>query len=207
MIKDQPISKFLDELASSASTPGGGGAAAIMGAMGAALTSMVCNLTVGKKNYADVEGEMQAALATTEDLRGRLTDMIKADVDVFDKVMGAYGMPKDSDDEKSTRSAAIQEALKEATDVPLACAKLCREVIDASQAVAEKGNKNVISDSGVSVLAAHAALKSAALNVYINVGGIKDEAFAKDRLQQLEQVLSGADEKTESIYQTVKERL
>lgn len=207
MIKDQPVSKFIDDLASSASTPGGGSAAGIMGAMGAALTSMVCNLTVGKKNYAEVEEEMQAALARSEDLRARLTDMIKADVDVFDKVMGAYGLPKETDAEKTVRSAAIQEALKEATDVPLTCARLCREVIDVSQAVAEKGNKNVISDSGVSVLAAYAALKSAALNVYINVGGIKDEAFTKDRLNQLEQILDGSDEKTESVYQTVRSRL
>lgn len=207
MIKDQPVSKFIDDLAGSASTPGGGSAAGIMGAMGAALTSMVCNLTVGKKNYAEVEEEMQAALARSEDLRARLTDMIKADVDVFDKVMGAYGLPKETDAEKTARSAAIQEALKEATDVPLTCARLCREVIDVSQAVAENGNKNVISDSGVSVLAAYAALKSAALNVYINVGGIKDEAFTKDRLNQLEQILDGSDEKTESVYQTVRSRL
>ena len=207
MIKDQPISAFLDALASSASTPGGGSAAGIMGAMGAALTSMVCNLTVGKKNYAEVEDEMKEALDKTEALRAQLTDTIKADVDVFNKVMNAYGMPKETDEEKTERSAAIQEALKEATDVPLACAKLCREVIDVSQAVAEKGNKNVISDSGVSVLAAHAALKSAALNVYINVGGIRDEAFTKDRMSRLEKLLDGADEKTEAIYQTVKSRL
>jgi len=207
MIKDQPVSKFIDNLASSASTPGGGSAAGIMGAMGAALTSMVCNLTVGKKNYVEVEEEMQAALSKAEDLRARLTDMIKADVDVFDKVMGAYGLPKETDEEKTARTAAIQAALKEATDVPLTCARLCREVIDVSQAVAEKGNKNVISDSGVSVLAAYAALKSAALNVYINVGGIKDEAFAKDRLSQLEQILDGSEEKTEAVYQTVRSRL
>ena len=207
MIENQPISEFLDALASKASTPGGGGAAAIMGAMGAALTSMVCNLTVGKKNYEEVDEEMQQALIKTEGLRARMTDMIKADVDVFDRVMAAYGMPKETDDEKAARSTEIQEALKEATDVPLACAKLAREVMELSQPVAEKGNKNVISDSGVSVLAAYAALRSAALNVYINIGGIKDEAFAKDRAQQLEEVLSGSDELLEKVYGVVKQRL
>lgn len=207
MIKDKPISEFLDELASSASTPGGGSAAAIMGAMGAALTSMVGNLTVGKKNYADVEDEMKELLERSEELRGKVTDMIKADVDVFDQVMGSYGMPKDTDEEKAARSAAIQEALKAATDVPLACAKICREIMEVSKPVAEKGNKNVISDSGVSVLAAYAALRSAALNVYINVGGIKDEDFAQGRLQELEQTLNGADELMEEIYGIVKERL
>ncbi len=207
MIKDQPISEFLDALASSAPTPGGGGAAAIMGAMGAALTSMVCNLTVGKKNYEEVDAEMQEALKKTEDMRSRMMDMIKADMDVFDRVMGAYGMPKETDDEKAARSAEIQEALKEATDVPLACAKLAREVMEVSKPVAEKGNKNVISDSGVSVLAAYGALRSAALNVYINIGGIKDKEFADDRAKQLEEVLAGSDELLEAVYTTVKERL
>ena len=207
MIKDQPISDFLDALASKASTPGGGSAAAIIGSMGAALTSMVCNLTVGKKNYEDVDADMQAALKQSESLRERLMDMIKADIDVFNRVMAAYGMPKETDDEKSARSAEIQDALKEATDVPLACAKLAREVMEVSQPVAEKGNKNVISDSGVSVLAAYAALRSAALNVYINIGGIKDKAFADDRAKQLEDILAGSDDLLESIYQTVKERL
>lgn len=207
MIKDQAISEFLDTLASKASTPGGGSAAAIIGSMGAALTSMVCNLTVGKKNYEAVDAEMQEALKQSESLRERMTDMIKADIDVFDRVMAAYGMAKETDDEKTTRSAEIQAALKEATDVPLACAKLAREVMEISKPVAEKGNKNVISDSGVSVLAAYAALRSAALNVYINIGGIKDKEFADDRAKQLENVLAGSDELMESIYQTVKERL
>lgn len=207
MIKDQSVADFLDNLASSASTPGGGSAAAIMGAMSAALTSMVCNLTVGKKNYTEVEDDMKAAVKKTEQLRAELIDMIKADVDAFNKVMAAYGLPKDTDEQKAERADAIQQGLKEATDVPLACASLCRDVIDISEEVARKGNKNVISDSGVSVLAAHAGLKSAALNVYINVGGIKDPDFVKDRLGQLEQLLEGSDAKTESIYQLVKERL
>lgn len=207
MIKDQPISEFLNDLASKASTPGGGSAAAIIGSMGAALTSMVCNLTVGKKNYEHFDVEMKEALRKSEGLRARMTEMIKADVDVFDRVMAAYGMPKDSDDEKAARSSEIQEALKEATDVPLACAKLAREVMEISKPVAGKGNKNVISDSGVSVLAAYAALRSAALNVYINIGGIKDRAFAEDREKQLEEVLAGSDDLLESVYQTVKDRL
>ena len=207
MIKDKPISTFLEELASSAPTPGGGGAAAIMGAMGAALTSMVCNLTVGKKNYVEVEAEMQAALEKTEQLRNEMTDMIKADVDVFNRVMAAYGMAKETDEEKAARSEEIQAALKEATDVPLACARLAREAMEISKPVAEKGNKNVISDSGVSVLAAYAALRSAALNVYINIGGIKDETFARDRQQQLEALLEGSDALLEEVYGIVKERL
>ena len=207
MIKDKTIQLFLDELASKSSTPGGGSAAAIIGAMGAALISMVANLTVGKKNYEAVEGEIRTLLVRSEELRARLTDMVKADVDVFNKVMGAYGMPKDTDEQKVKRTEAIQAALKDATDVPLACAKLCAEVINLGLPIAEKGNKGVISDAGVAVLAGYAALRSAALNVYINIGGIKDDAFVKDRSKQLEAVLAGMGELTERVYQIVKSRL
>ena len=207
MIKDDSVQTFLDQLASKSSTPGGGSAAAIMGAMAAALASMVANLTVGKKNYENVQGDMEKMLRQTEDLRGKLTDMVNADVEVFDKVMAAYGMPKESDEEKNQRSNAIQTALKEATDVPLECAKLCAEVIRLCEPMAEKGNTNVISDAGVAVVAGYAALRSAALNVYINVGNIKDKEFAEDRRQQLEDTLEGMDTLTDEIYDLVKGKL
>ncbi|HKK16059.1 MAG TPA: cyclodeaminase/cyclohydrolase family protein [Gammaproteobacteria bacterium] len=207
MIKDQAIQKFLDDLASKASTPGGGSAAAIMGAMGSALNSMVANFTVGKKGYEDVDAQAQDILQKSEELRNRMTVMIKADIDVFNRVMGAYGMPKESEEDKATRSKEIQEALKEATDVPLACAKAAAEVIKLSKPMAEIGNKNVISDAGVAVLAGQAALRSAALNVYINIGGIKDETFANDRRKQLEETLAGMNELTEEVYELVKSKL
>jgi methenyltetrahydrofolate cyclohydrolase len=207
MIKDQSIQVFLNELASKTSTPGGGSAAAIMGAMGAALVSMVCNLTIGKKNYAEVEEELRSVLARAEAVRERLTDMIQADVEVFDQVMSAYGLPKDTEEQKAARSHAIQVALKAATEVPLDCARVCLEAIKLSQIVAEKGNPSVISDAGVAVLAAYAALRSAALNVYVNAKGIKDEAFVKARLAELEKILEGMDTLTESIYQRIKGNL
>ena len=207
MFQEQQLQTFLDQLASKASTPGGGSAAAIMGAMGAALISMVANLTVGKQKYQDVEEEMQGFLQQSEEMRARLTGMIQADVDVFDKVMAAYGMARETEAEKTARSEAIQAALKEATDVPLACAQLCADVIELCRPVAEKGNLNVISDAGVAVLAAHAALRSAALNVYINIGGIRDQEFVQDRRNKLEFVLSGAGVATETVYELVKSKL
>ena len=207
MFKEHQLQTFLDQLASSASTPGGGSAAAIMGAMGAALVSMVANLTVGKKKYEEVEEEMQGFLEQSEALRERLTGMIQADVDVFDQVMAAYGMARETEEEKARRSQTIQAALKEATDVPLACAQLCADVIELCRPVAEKGNLNVISDAGVAVLAAHAALRSAALNVYINIGGIRDAEFVNDRRAKLESVLSGAGTATETVYELVKSKL
>lgn len=207
MLKEQPLQSFLEQLASRASTPGGGSAAAIMGAMGAALNSMVANLTVGKKNYEAVDAEMRDLLEQSETMRAGLTEMVQADVEVFDRVMGAYGMAKDTAEQKETRSQAIQEALKEAAEVPLACAELCADVIRLCRPMAEKGNANVLSDVGVAVLAAHAALRSAALNVYINIGGIKDQEFATARRRQLEAILAETGDLAEEIYQQVQSRL
>jgi len=207
MIKDMTIQTFLDELASKASTPGGGGGAAVNGAIGAALISMVANFTIGKKGYEDVHDEFTNILNKSEALRAKLTDAIKDDVDVFNRVMAAYGMAKETDEEKRLRTDGIQAALKEATDVPLTCAKLCRQVIDLSESAAEKGNTNVISDAGVALLAGYAGLRSAALNVYINIGGIKDKEFADDRKQQLEALLDGVELFKENVYELVKSKL
>ncbi len=206
-IKDKSVQAFVDELASKAPTPGGGSAAAVMGAQAAALISMVCNLTIGKPKYIEVEVEMQSLLTRSEALRETLTGMIKADVEVFDRLMATYGLPKDSDKEKSVRSEAIQSALKEAAIVPLMCANACAEVIVLSRIAAEKGNVGVISDAGVAVMAAYGALKSAALNVYINAGGLKDRAFADAKLAELEAILNGADTAAEEVYQIVKAKL
>jgi formiminotetrahydrofolate cyclodeaminase len=134
-------------------------------------------------------------------------DMVRADVEVFDKVMGAYGLPKETQEQKTARSQQIQSALQEATDVPIACAKACAEVIRLSKIVAEKGNRNVVSDAGVAVVAGYAALKSAALNVYVNAGAIKDEKFVSSRLAELNGILSGMDLLNEEIFQTVKSKL
>lgn len=207
VIKDQTIEAFLDKLASSAATPGGGSAAAIMGAMGAALVSMVCNLTIGKKNYLEVEGDMKSVLGEAESLRTRLTNAIAEDISAFDTLMAAYGLPKETDEQKATRSAAIQTGLKLATDVPLGCARLCAEVIALSHRAAEKGNLNVISDAGVAALAAQAALRSAALNVYINAPGIKDREFAESRLAEIETLLHDAVAQSEAAFAIVKGKL
>ncbi|MGU3464061.1 methenyltetrahydrofolate cyclohydrolase [Methylobacterium sp. C33D] len=201
------IQTFLTELASAAPTPGGGGAAAISGAMGAALVSMVCNLTIGKKKYVEVEAEMKEVLAKSEGLRVVLTGMIGEDVQAFDAVMGAYGLPKATDDEKAARADKIQAALRTACDVPLACCRACRAVIDLAAITADKGNLNVVSDAGVAVLSAYAGLRSAALNVYVNAKGLEDRAFADERLKELEDLLSDAGALTEKVYAVVKDKV
>jgi methenyltetrahydrofolate cyclohydrolase len=203
-IKDNRIEQFLEALASQSATPGGGSAAAIIGAMGAALVSMVCNLTIGKKKYAEVEGEMKDVLAKADALRKQLIGMIEDDVRAFDAVMGAYGMPKETDADKAKRDSAIQAALKQATDVPMACARAARQVIDIAAIASDKGNLNVISDAGVGVLAGYAALRSAALNVFTNARMITDKTFAEAKLKELNQLLAGAEGATEKAYGVVK---
>jgi formiminotetrahydrofolate cyclodeaminase len=207
MTKNNTIAKFLDELASEQPTPGGGGAAAIMGAVGAALVSMVANLTIGKKNYEAFDEELKATNAEAEKVRAELTAAIDEDVVAFNAVMGAYGLPRGTDEEKAARAAAIQAALKQATDAPLRAVKACHEVIKLSAVVAEKGNINVISDAGVAVLAANAGLRSAALNVYINAKSIKDREFAEIRLGEVNALTDLAALKTEEVYAVVRGKI
>jgi formiminotetrahydrofolate cyclodeaminase len=206
-IKDSSVEVFLEELASKAATPGGGSAAAVLGGLGAALTSMVCRLTLGKKKYAAVEADITDIVAKADDLRVRLVAAIEEDVAAFDSVMAAYGLPKATEDEQETRNKRIQSALHAATGAPLDCAALCREVIDLAALVSEKGNTAVISDGGVAVLAAYAGLRSCALNVYVNARALDDKDAAGSLLARLDELLSGAAEKTEATYQAVKTAL
>jgi formiminotetrahydrofolate cyclodeaminase len=206
-MKDASVEQFLTDLASRAATPGGGSAAAVMGAMGAALAAMVCHLTIGKKKYVAVEGELRTVLERADTLRARLVYAIEEDVAAFNAVMAAYGLPKETPEQQQDRLAAVQSALREATDAPLACARLCHEVIDLVAIVSEKGNVAVISDGGVAALAAHAALRSAALNVYVNAKAIEDRAFAEDRLRQLDAMLDAAAATAETTYSSVASAL
>ena len=207
MTKNSMIATFLDELASEKPTPGGGGAAALGGAMGAALVSMVCNLTIGKKNYEAVSADLEKVRDKAEQLRAQLTAAIDEDVVAFNDVMGAYGLPRGTDEEKAKRSDAIQSALKAATLAPLHACKLCYGVIDLAREAADKGNLNVISDAGVAVLAANAGLRSCALNVFINAKAIRDRDFAETQLAEVNALLATAASDTEAVYATVRNKI
>ncbi len=206
-IKDKAIEVYLDQLASASATPGGGSAAALMGAQSAALTSMVCNLTIGKPKYLEVEVQMQALLLKSEALRKSLLGMIKADVEVFNRLMAAYGLAKETDADKALRSQAIQDVLKEATEVPLACARACAEAIVLSRDAAITGNLAVISDAGAATMSAYGGLKSAALNVYINTASLKDRAFAEAKLAELKVIMANVEELVADTYDLVKAKL
>jgi formiminotetrahydrofolate cyclodeaminase len=207
MITEAPVDTFLDELASGAPTPGGGSAAAVMGAMGAALVSMVCNVTIGKKGYEVVDAEMKSVRTESEGVRRRLTAMVAADVAAFDGLMAAYRLPKQSDEDKSRRDDAIELNLRTATESPLQCARACAEVIALARRAAMYGYMGVISDAGVGVLAAHAALRSAALNVYINVPSLKDRTFASLATAEIEKLLDQSAAETEAVFALVRDKL
>ena len=207
MITESSVDKFLDDLASGAPTPGGGSAAAIMGAMGAALISMVCNVTVGKKGLEAFEPEMKSLREQSEKLRARLAAMVAEDIAAFDGLMAAYRLPKLSETDKVRRTEAIQTSLRAATETPLDCARACSEVIDLAQRAGEAGYPGVISDAGVGVLAAYAALRSAALNVYINAPSLKDREFARQATSEVADLLEAGARRSEAVYALVRGRV
>lgn len=186
-------SDFLDALASGQPTPGGGGAAALTGSQAAALISMVINFTVGKKKYADVEEEMRGCLTRSEALRTALLAAVDADADAFDAVAATYSLPKETDEEKAARTAAMQDALKHAAVVPFEMAEKCLEIIRLAAPVGAKGNSNVVSDAATALYLAFAALKSALVNVNINLKFIKDEAFVTAWSAKVAALLADAD--------------
>jgi len=206
-LAEKSVLQFLDELASSAPAPGGGSGAALGGALGAALVSMVCNLTIGKKRYEAVQGEIKDLLSQSEALRKELTDLLEEDVAAYTGYSVAAKMPRDTDEEKAERARVMQAALKTATDVPLRIAVAAVKVMDLCMPAAEKGNKWAVSDAGVAVLMAEAALRSAALNVLINLGTLKDKAFVADRRAKLESLLEGKPAMRDEIYDYVVGRL
>ncbi len=206
-LTDKSILTFLDALASASPAPGGGSVAALSGALGAALVSMVCNLTLGKKKYDDVQEDISALLEQSEQLRGRLTKLLQADVQAYTQVSQAIQMPRDTDQQKAARADAMEAALKAATDVPLQIAEACVDVMDLCPPAAEKGNVNAVSDAGVAVLMAEAGLRSAALNVLINLGWIKDQAFVRENQARLDALLAGRPALRDQVYALVVSKL
>lgn len=199
--------EFLEALASSAPTPGGGSVAALTGALGAGLISMVCNLTLGKEKYQDVETEVARLLDESEKLRRELMGLVEADMSVYGKLSSAYQRPRQTDDEKALRTAAIQAALVEATGIPLAIARSCARLLDLCPQAARVGNIGAISDVGVAVLLGEGALRSAALNVAINLKSLKDEAFVQATRREMDQLMAGKSELKELVYTDVMAKL
>lgn len=183
---EKSINEYLKDLSSKSSVPGGGSAAALVGATGAALLSKVANFTIGREKYKDVDSEICTILSSSEKVRAELEKLIDEDAFVYQKVTAAYRLPKETEDEKKTRTASIQEALKKALEVPLAVCRRSTEAIKLSQPLLEKGNINLVSDIGVAAEVLNSAFQSALLNVEINLSGIKDaDLTAKIRAELL----------------------
>ena len=197
---------FLDALADGAPTPGGGSAAAHAGAMGAGLVAMVARLSIGRKKYAEVEDEMKAVLAETEDLRTKLTHAVDEDAASFDAIMQAFRLPKETDDEKAARSQAIQDATLYAAEVPLQTATNAVRVMELALKVASVGNMNAITDGASGAAMARAALTSAGYNVRINVTSLKDEAKAAELVAAIKALEAKADDVDAALRKTLEER-
>ncbi len=206
-LTDKPVTDFLDDLASNLPAPGGGSVAALSGALGAALVSMVCNLTLGKKGYEGVQPDIEALLAQSEALRREMVGLLEADVAAYTAYSQTAKMPKDTDEEKAARAKAMQDALKNATMPPMHIAETAVKVMDLCMPAAEKGNKWAVSDAGVAVLMAEAALRAAALNVLINLGTIKDQEFVVEKRAHLDGLLAGKGVMRDEIYDYVASKL
>lgn len=200
---EKNVDKFLAELASSAPTPGGGGAAALCGALAIALGNMVGNLTLGKKKYADVQEDIAALNEKAETLRKDFVALIDADAEAFKPLSRAYGIPKDD----PARAEIMEAALKRAAEPPLEIMRKCAEALDVIADYAAKGSALAISDAGCAAALAIAAMKAAALNVRINTKSMADREAADKMNAEAAGLYEKYEKEAEEIYQNVYGRL
>lgn len=207
MYIDQPMRHFLDKLSSKSPEPGGGSAAALVGAEAAALVGMVCYLTLGKEKYADVQADIEVLKDEAESLRADLMRLLQEDTEAFAEASAAYKLPKDTEEQKAARNIKIQEGLKKATEVPFAIGGKSLDVARLSLTAAQKGNKGAVSDAGVAALFADAAVRSAALNVRINLVSIKDAAYVEDKWLRMQAMLKEAAALKERVMKITYEKI
>lgn len=206
-LADMTVSAFVDLMASDAPAPGGGSAAALEGALGAALTAMVCALTVGKKKYAEHEALATGAQKKADDLKARFVDVIDRDTEAFNAVSAVFAMPKETDEEKAMRQVAMQSALQGCTKTPFEMMELSVETLELISTLIGKTNASAASDLGVAALSLKAAVQGAWLNVLINLGGIKDESFVSEYKAGGDRLLKKALPLADAIYETILESM
>lgn len=212
MYIDKSIREYVKETASGDPTPGGGSVSAMAASLGAALTSMVYNLTEGKKVYKELDeksrNEMDINFEEIKKSMERLNYFVDEDTKAFDDVMKAFKMPKETDEEKKKRTDAIQAGYKKALELPLECAKECKHVLELQETFAKNGNVHAITDVGVGALLAYTGLEGALLNVSINLNSIKDEVYAEEKRKEAEDILSTGkvlkDKLMEKVYSRLK---
>jgi len=199
---NKTCNEFIDELASKAAVPGGGGASALTGAIGVALGSMVGNLTTGKEKYAVHEDDIQRILKKAKELKDRLMLLVDKDADVFLPLSKAYSIPKDD----LTRDIVMEEALRAASDVPLDIMRACADAVELHKELSEKGSIMALSDVGAGVIICKAAMQAASLNVYINAKSMKDKKYAASVTDEANKMLEMYCIQAEEVFENVKGR-
>lgn len=203
---DLTCKQFIDVLASKAPAPGGGGAAAYVGAIGMALGSMVGSLTVGKEKYAVVEADVRELMTRAEALQERLIGLVAADAEAFGPLSRAYGLPKETEEERAHKAAVMEACLRDACAVPLDIMRACCEAIDLHEQFAAKGAAIAISDVGCGVVCCKAALRAASLNVFINTGSMIDHDYAQSCNDEAHAMLDEYAPKADAIFADVERR-
>jgi formiminotetrahydrofolate cyclodeaminase len=188
----EALQVYLDDAAADKPAPGGGSVSACAGALGAALVSMVCNLTRGREKFADVEAEIVTLVEASEAARGRLEQLLQEDTTAYNGVIAAYKMPKETAEEQAARSQAIQDGLIIAADVPLEICRVAVEVCRLAKVAAGIGNPQAVTDAGIGAILGEAAVVGAALNVRINLGSIKDEAYVAAAAAEIDEIQADA---------------
>lgn len=199
--------EFVDVLASKAPVPGGGGASALVGAIGMALGNMVGSLTVGKKKYADVEADIIALKEKATALQSEFLRLVEEDAKAFEPLSKAYGMPRATEEEKAEKARVMAIVLKEACAVPMEIMEKCCEAIDVIEEFAAKGSALAISDAGVGVVFCKAALLGASLNVFINTKSMEDKEYAASLNEKADKMITDYSKKADEIFAAVNARL
>ena len=204
---DQSLRDVIGAAASNEPTPGGGSVSAMVACFGVAMTAMVCNLTLGKEKFKDVEPQVQEIVDTAYGMLKKLEELVDADMADFSSFMATLRMPKGTDEEKAARTEAMQKALKSATDTPMEIARVCLKALEITDKLAPVGNKMAISDAGVAAVVAEAALNGVLLSADINIPMIKDEEYVKKTVAEKEQMVAEARRLKEKAFAVVQERL
>ena len=204
MLTDLKISDFLEQTASGTPVPGGGSVSALSAALGAGLAEMVANLTVGKKGYEGVEGEMQEISEAARNLRQKLTAEVENDSNAYNGVLAAFKLPKTTAEETEQRSQAIQEAMKNAARVPMGVAFDALDVMDLAERVIRSGNRNAVSDGAVGAMMARTAVLGAIFNVKINLAALKDKGFVEEMMREAQKIENRVREREKEILSYVK---
>ncbi len=201
------LQNYLDELSSNAPTPGGGNVAALCGVLASSLGTMVCNLTIGKKKYVEVEKEMSEVKVQLESLQKEFVSLASKDNEAFNQVMNAFKLPKETDEQKSLRKEAIEKATYQAALVPAEVVNKCSELLPYLEIVANKGNQNSLSDAGVAISLTSTASQGAFLNVLINCTSLSDKEMANELLIKCENINADVNKKSKSMLDEIIQRI